>query len=54
MDDLLSHGVERVGGLLKRNTNTKKAFQVIADVFRDISKLIEGENKGVVRGLLRK
>lgn len=54
MDDLLSYGAESLGSMLKNNSNTKMAFKSITDVIKDITKLIEEENKGIMRGLLRK
>lgn len=53
MDDLLSYGVEDLGDMLKSNSNTKKAFQSIADVIDEISKVIEKEDKGMMGSLLR-
>ena len=53
MDDLLNYGVDRLEDMLKSNPTTKKAFQAIAEVFEEISTVIEKENKGVMASLFR-
>ena len=53
MDDLLSYGVESLGDMLKGNANTRMAFRSVTNVMKDISKLIDEENKGIMVGLLR-
>lgn len=53
MDDLLSYGVEKLESMLRSNLMTKNAFQSIADVFEELSMVIEEENKGLMASLLR-
>lgn len=53
MDDLLIYGVERLGGKLRENPNTNTAFKALAGIIEDFSKLLEEENLGTVRGLIR-
>lgn len=53
MDDLLIYGVERLGRKLKENPSTNTAFKTLADVIADFSELVEKENKGMMRGLIR-
>ena len=54
MDDLLTYGVDRLEDMLKSNPTTKKAFQVVAEVFEEISTVIEKENKGIMTSFIRK
>ena len=53
MDDLLKYGVERLGGKLKDNPNTTAAFKMLAGIIEDFSELLEKEDLGIVRGLIR-
>ena len=53
MDDLLNYGVDRLEDMLKNNPTTKKAFQVVAEVFEEISTVIEKEDKGIMASLIR-
>ena len=53
MDDLLIYGVEKLEGMLKSNSDTKKAFRSVAGVFEEISAVIAEENKGMVAGFFR-
>ena len=53
MDELLFYGVEKLEGMLKSNSDTKKAFQSIAGVFEEIAAVIEEENRGMIAGFLR-
>ena len=53
MDDLLTYGVDRLEDMLKNNTATKKAFQVVAEVFEEISTVIEKEDKGIMSSAIR-
>ena len=54
MDDLLKYGADRLGDMLKSNpAATKKAFQVVAEVFEEISTVIEKENKRIMTSFIR-
>lgn len=53
MDDLLNYGVEKLEIMLMSNPTTREAFQTIADVFEEISTVIEEENRGIIAGLIR-
>lgn len=54
MDDFLSYDVERLVGKLKENRNTNTAFKILAEIITDFSELVEKEDRGIVRGLIRK
>ena len=51
MDDLLHNGVERLGGLLKENLNTRTAFGSITEVVKDVSEVIKTRSKRALGGL---
>lgn len=54
MDDLLNYGVERLGEKLREDPNTNTAFQKLADIIAGFSDLVAKEDRGTVRGLIRK
>ena len=51
MDDLLTYGAERLGGMLKENSNTKVAFKSIKEVIEEISEFMRERSKRVAGGL---
>ena len=53
MDEILKHGVEKLSDMLRTSSDTKDSFKSMANVFEEISKYIEEQNKGPVRNFLR-
>ena len=53
MDEILKHGVEKLSDMLETSSDTKDSFKSMANVFEEISKYIEEQNKGTVRNFLR-
>ena len=53
MDEILKHGVEKLSDMLRTSSDTKDPFKSMANVFEDISKYIEEENKGPFGKFLR-
>ena len=53
MDEILKHGVEKLSDMLRTSSDTKDSFKSMANVFEEISKYIEEQNKGTVRNFLR-
>ena len=54
MDDLLKYRVEDLSEMLVKSADTREAFKSIVEVFEEATKLIEKEDKGMIKGLLRK
>ena len=52
MDEILKHGVEKLSDMLRTSSDTKDSFKSMANVFEEISKYIEEQNKGRVRNFL--
>lgn len=53
MDEILKHKVEKLSETLRTNSDTKDSFESMAKVFKEISKYIEEQNKGLVDNFLR-
>ena len=51
MDDLLIHGVERLGGILKINSDTRAAFESIVDVVKEVSEHMKKRSRRALGGL---
>ena len=45
MDNFLNNGAEKLADALKTNSNTKAAFQSVAEVIEEILDFVEGQNK---------
>lgn len=54
MDDVLTYGVGKLGGSLKANPNTRRAFTKLADAIANLYELIIQEDRGAVKGFFRK
>lgn len=51
MSELLDSGMEALGPVLKVNHTTRGPFGLLADVFKEITDLVNEQNKGMVGGL---
>ena len=53
MDEILKRGVEKLSDMLRASSDTKDSFKSMANVFEEISKYLEKQNKGPVRNFFR-
>lgn len=54
MDDLLKYRAEGFAELLVTSADTRVAFKSIVEVFKEVTKLIKKQDKGMIKSLFRK